>query len=69
VLAVFVLIVVGLGVVERSRDRWFDPNAGDRQARIAEGRRRAVTRAEFEAVQLRERGAGTPDPGAGYASE
>ena len=69
VLAVFVLIVVGLGVVERSRDRWFDPNAGDRQARIAEGRRRAVTRAEFEAVQLPERGAGTPDLGAGHASE
>ncbi|HEY7313506.1 MAG TPA: hypothetical protein VH643_29415 [Gemmataceae bacterium] len=68
VLAALVLIVVGLGVVERSKARRFDPNAGDRQARIAEGRRRAVTRAEFEAAQLRERGAGTPEPGAGAAS-
>ncbi|HEY7428293.1 MAG TPA: hypothetical protein VH682_28930 [Gemmataceae bacterium] len=68
VLAAFVLIVVVLGVVERSRDRRFDPNAGDPQARIAEGQRRAVTRAEFEAAQLREQGAGTPDPRAGAAS-
>ncbi|HTU18174.1 MAG TPA: hypothetical protein VMG10_08925 [Gemmataceae bacterium] len=55
VVAAFVLLVVGLGAVEQSRSRRFDPNAGDRQARMAEGRRRAFTRAEFEAAQLRER--------------
>jgi hypothetical protein len=45
------LLAVGLGMVERSRVRRFDPNAGDCQARIKEGRRRAVTRAEFIAAQ------------------
>jgi hypothetical protein len=63
-LAVLGLLGAGFGTVERSRARRFDPNAGDRQARIEEGRRRAVTRAEFEAAQERERGAGAPDRGA-----
>jgi hypothetical protein len=63
-LAVLGLLSVGLSVAERSRARRFDPNAEDRQARIAKGRSRAVTRAEFEAAQQREQGAGAPDPGA-----
>jgi hypothetical protein len=42
---------IGLGAARRARERRFDPNVGDPQARIAEGRRRAVTRAEFEASQ------------------
>jgi hypothetical protein len=39
----------GLSAARRARERRFDPNVGDPSARIAAGRRRAVTRAEFEA--------------------
>lgn len=63
VFAALGLIGVGLGAFERTRARRFDPNAENPHARIEEGRRRALTRAEFEA-QYRARGAGTPDPGA-----
>jgi hypothetical protein len=49
------LIGVGLGAVERAKARRFDPNLEDQQARIEKGRVRAITRAEFEAAQQRER--------------
>ena len=55
-LAVLCLLGVGLAAIERSKIRRFDPNSEDQAARIARGRRRAVTRAEFEAAQQRERG-------------
>jgi hypothetical protein len=64
VLAALGLLGAGLGAVERSRARRFDPNAEDQQARIRRGRSRAVTRAEFEAAQQPERGAGAPGHGA-----
>jgi hypothetical protein len=54
-LAVVGLIGVGLGALERARARRFDPNSEDQQARIEKGRLRAVTRAEFEAAEQRER--------------
>lgn len=54
-LAVLGLLGVGLGALERARARRFDPNSEDQQARIEKGRLRAVTRAEFEAAQQRER--------------
>jgi hypothetical protein len=53
------LIVLALNRAERARARRFDPNTEDLQARLAKGRSRAITRAEFEAV--RERSAGTAD--------
>ncbi|HEY7158424.1 MAG TPA: hypothetical protein VH575_31055 [Gemmataceae bacterium] len=52
VLAAAGLVGVGLSAAERARVRRFDPNTGDRRTRIEAGRRRAVTRAEFEAGQL-----------------
>jgi hypothetical protein len=67
-LAVLGLLAVGLGVVERSRARRFDPNTEDQQTRIEKGRSRALTRAEFEAQQ-RARGAATPDHGAGAGAD
>jgi hypothetical protein len=45
------LIGAGLWAVQRSRVRNFDPNNEDQQARIAKGRKRAVTKAQFEAGQ------------------
>jgi Zn ribbon nucleic-acid-binding protein len=45
------LVGAGLSAARRARERRFDPNAGDPQSRIEEGRRRAVTRTEFEASQ------------------
>lgn len=48
------LIGALLAAAGRARERRFDPNTGDPQPRIAEGRRRALTRAEFEASQRRE---------------
>src|SRR5262249_45139285 len=42
---------IGLAVARRARERRFAPNTGNADARIAEGRRRAKTRAEFEASQ------------------
>ncbi len=57
-LAILGLLGVGLAAIERSKARRFDPNTDDQQARIEKGRSRAVTRAEFEASQERERGAG-----------
>lgn len=54
-LAILGLIDCMLRAAERSRARRFDPNTEDQQARIAKGRSRAVTRAEFEAEQRRER--------------
>ncbi|HET6572745.1 MAG TPA: hypothetical protein VFG68_04015 [Fimbriiglobus sp.] len=51
------LVGVGLSAIKRSQVRRFDPNSEDRQARIEKGRSRAVTRAEFEKTQQRERGA------------
>jgi hypothetical protein len=41
----------GLAAARRARERRFDPNAGDPEARLAAGRRRAVTRKDFEAGQ------------------
>ena len=63
-LAVLAATGRGLKAVERSRASRFDPNTEDQQTRIAKGRSRAVTRAEFDAAQLRERGGETPNPGA-----
>jgi hypothetical protein len=54
--AILVLIFFALGVVERSRVSRFNPNTEDQQVRIEKGRSRAVTRAEFEVSQQRERG-------------
>jgi hypothetical protein len=47
-----------LALAERARVRRFDPNSEDQQARIAKGRSRAVTRAEFEAGRLPAGGGG-----------
>lgn len=49
------LIGVGLRALERAKARRFDPNLEDQQTRIEKGRLRAITRAEFEAAQQRER--------------
>jgi hypothetical protein len=43
---------IGLSIVNKVLIRRFNPNAGDPQARIALGRSRAVTRAEFEHGRL-----------------
>ncbi len=56
--AVLGLAGVGLSALNQLKDRRFDPNTEDQQARIEKGRSRAVTRAAFEASQSRERGAG-----------
>lgn len=42
------LLGVGLGLAEAYDARRFNPNLQDQQARIAMGRSRAITRAEFE---------------------
>jgi hypothetical protein len=42
------LIGLTLSILKRVRDRRFDPNSGDRRARIALGRSQAITRAEYE---------------------
>ena len=54
VLVVCGLIGAGLSAAEQERVRRFDPNVGDPAARIAMGRSRAVTRAEFEAARRKE---------------
>ena len=43
------LLAAGLSVSRRAWECRFDPNVEDQQVRIEKGRRRAVTRAEFEA--------------------
>jgi hypothetical protein len=57
---VLVLLLVGLislslWVINRYKVRHFNPNFGDPQTRIAIGRNRAITRAEFEKIQQKER--------------
>ncbi len=55
------LCCIGFAMVllQKNRDRRFDPNVEDRQDRIAKGRSRAITRVEFEIAQQRAREAGT----------
>ncbi len=67
-LAVFALFAFGLDAVERFQARRFDPNTEDQRARIEKGRRRAVTRAVFEARQ-REQGAKAAGHGEKTAAE
>lgn len=50
-LVVVGLIGTGLWAAQRAKVRNFDPNTEDQQIRIARGRKRAVTKAEFEAGQ------------------
>jgi hypothetical protein len=56
ILLLLCLIGLGLSLVKQSRIRRFDPNLEDQQARIAKGRARAITRAEFEKAQQGQRG-------------
>jgi hypothetical protein len=49
------LIGLGLSAVNKYRVRRFDPNLEDQQARIAIGRSRAITRAEFEKARQERR--------------
>ena len=51
VLLVACFIGLGLSILNKRQIRRFDPNAADQQARIAIGRNRAVTRAEFEKLR------------------
>jgi hypothetical protein len=51
VLPVFCLVWMGLSLLKRVRARRFDPNSEDQQSRIAIGKSRAITRAEFEKEQ------------------
>jgi hypothetical protein len=51
VLLVVCFIGLGLSILKKRKIRHFDPNVADQQARIAIGRSRAVTRAEFEKMQ------------------
>jgi hypothetical protein len=51
VLLVVCFIGLGLSILNKRKIRRFDPNVADQQARIAIGRSRAVTRAEFEKMQ------------------
>ena len=51
VLAVVGLIGAGLLAAQRAQVRRFNPNAEDQENRIAKGKSRAVTRADFEAKQ------------------
>jgi hypothetical protein len=51
VLLVVSFIGIGLSILNKRQIRRFDPNVTDQQARIAIGRSRAVTRAEFEKMQ------------------
>ncbi len=55
VLLLTCLIGLGLSILNKRKISRFNPNMADRQARIAIGRSRAVTRAEFEKAQ-REKG-------------
>lgn len=45
------IIGLGFSLIKRFALRNFDPNLEDQQARIAIGKNRAITRAEFEAAQ------------------
>lgn len=49
-------IGIGLAVAKHFKFRRFDPNLEDQQARIAAGRIRAITTAEFEELQKSEPG-------------
>jgi hypothetical protein len=49
------LVGLGLALVKRRKIRRFDPNLEDQQTRIAKGRSRAMTRAEFDRTQREER--------------
>jgi hypothetical protein len=51
VVAAAALASAVLAAARRAREQRFDPNDGDPDARIAEGRRRAITRADFDAGQ------------------
>jgi hypothetical protein len=51
VLLLLCLVGLGLALIRRSRIRNFDPNLEDQHERIAIGRTRSVTRAEFEKHQ------------------
>ncbi len=51
VLLLMCLVGLGLWIVNRFKVRHFNPNAQDQQSRIAIGRNRAVTRAEFESLR------------------
>ncbi|HKI30480.1 MAG TPA: hypothetical protein VKA46_01215 [Gemmataceae bacterium] len=51
VLLLLCLIGLGLSNFNKFKIRHFDPNLEDQQARIAIGRSRAVTRAEFERME------------------
>lgn len=51
VLLVVCLVGLGLSILNNRQIRRFDPNVSDQQARIAIGRSRAITRAEFEKMQ------------------
>jgi hypothetical protein len=53
VLLVVCFIGLVLSILNKRKIRRFDPNVADQQARIAIGRSRAVTRAEFEKMQQR----------------
>jgi hypothetical protein len=52
-LAILLLCVIGVGlsILNRYKNRRFNPNMEERDQRIALGRSRAVTRAEFDKVQ------------------
>jgi Zn ribbon nucleic-acid-binding protein len=67
ILLIVGLVGVTLWLAKQARIRRFDPNLEDRQARIARGRSRAVTRAQFEKWQqhrqrVAEAGAGIAFP-------
>jgi hypothetical protein len=59
VLAVLASVGMSLSLLTRYRIRRFNPNVGDKQARIALGRSRAVTREEYEKGQQPGRGTET----------
>jgi hypothetical protein len=54
-LLIVCLIGLGLSLLRKFKIRRFDPNREDLQARLAVGRRRAVTRAEFEKDQRKDK--------------
>jgi hypothetical protein len=60
VLLLLCLIGLGLLLVDKFKIRHFNPNLKDQAARIAIGRSRAVTRAEFEKEQQEKSEAETP---------
>jgi hypothetical protein len=49
------LVAFGLWLVKQRKIRRFDPNREDQQARIATGRSRAITKAEFEWGLMKQR--------------